>query len=159
MSDEYAHEWASMAAHATPYEFNEWRKRYWTALEFALTRGDLPSLAGGWAWEKADQSTSKEINDIIAQHYGWSRPFYTFGEKFSKQFQTSLTPGLSVEKSDRPPGQVVELRPAPVSAPKAEVKPEVKPEAATAAPNTAQVADCVKSVMKTFLDPFGFLGR
>jgi hypothetical protein len=46
----------------------KWRKRHWAALEFALKRGDLTSIAGGWAWEKADHSTSKEIDDIIAKH-------------------------------------------------------------------------------------------
>lgn len=142
-----AHEWASgVAKYKTPQEFAEWRKRYWTALEFALKKGDEKSTASRWAKHIADHSTSKKLDEIIAKHYGWSRPFYKFGEKYRKRFQLSQTPGLPIEKSNRAPGQVIELRPSSALAP-----------IAITAPTSAQVAECVKNMINIVFDSFEIL--
>jgi hypothetical protein len=152
-----AHEWASGVAkyYKTPQQFDEWRKRYWKALEFALKKGDDQASASQWAKHIADNSTSKKLDEIIAKHFGWSRPFYQFGEKYRKLNQPSHTPTHPEGASDQSRGQVVELRPASKSS---AVAPESTALMSMAKdPTSAHVAQCVKNMINIIFDSLGLM--
>jgi hypothetical protein len=142
MRDIFAHEWASaMSKRENAKTFSAWRMRFWTALDFALKKGDTENAAGAFAWRVADSSTSKEIDDIISHHYQYedkstgSRPPDEFGERFRKKYESSQTP----TPSEKTPGQA-------------------HTESGTAHQHDP-TAECMRNMMDYFLDPFGFFKK